>query len=364
MYTDNTISYTSVMRQASVKNAPDILRAQNLSIGYKAKGKVTPIGSALELTLQPGQFVCLLGPNGAGKSTLIRTLAGIQNPLQGKVYIGGVDVNIIQKTTLAQKLSLVLAENVQAGNLNVYTVLTLGRYPYADWFGTLRNHDKVIIKEAIRATGIEKYLDKQIHQLSDGERQKVMITRALVQDTPLIILDEPTAHLDLPNRVEIIRLLRRMARQTKKAILLSTHELDLALQTADKIWLMMPNQSLITGTPEDLILNGTFEKAFHRSGFDFCRETGTFKVNTPEDHKRIQLKGDGTLYFWTRRALEREGFHITESSETVLYIQEHHHEHCWVFESEGTAIRFNTIESIIEYLRDRFLHQESTFEKV
>jgi iron complex transport system ATP-binding protein len=328
-----------------------VLHTEKLTIGYKNKNIVRTVGHALDLTLRPGQFVCLLGPNGAGKSTLIKTLAGIQLPLEGKVFIAQEDIYTIPKNALARKLSLVLTDVVQTGNLDVYTVLTLGRYPYANWFGTLCQADTKIIIEAARATGIEKYLDKQLDQLSDGERQKVMITRALVQDTPLIILDEPTAHLDLPSRVEVMRLLRIMARQTNKAIILSTHELDLALQAADTIWLMMPNQSLISGAPEDLIINGTFEKAFSKTGFDFCRDTGTFRVNSPVEDKIIQLTGEGYTYFWTKRALEREGYRITDEAEDIVSVQQSIHICQWTLNRSGVVHHFNAVEMLLIFLR-------------
>ncbi len=329
-----------------------VLHSEKLTIGYKTKGGVRTVGHALDLTLRPGQFVCLLGPNGAGKSTLIKTLAGIQLPLDGKVFIAREDIYTIRKSELARKLSLVLTDVIPTGNLDVYTVLTLGRYPYANWFGTLSEADHKIIIEAARGTGIEHHLGKQLDQLSDGERQKVMITRALVQDTPLVILDEPTAHLDLPSRVEVMRLLRTMARHTGKAIILSTHELDLALQAADTIWLMMPNQSLLTGAPEDLIINGTFEKAFSKNGFDFCRDTGTFRVNDPDEDKIIQLTGEGYTYFWTKRALEREGYSIVSEANDIVSVQQNIHTCQWTLSRSGAQYHFNAVELLLAFLRE------------
>jgi iron complex transport system ATP-binding protein len=329
-----------------------VLHTEKLTIGYKHKNAVRTVGYALDLTLRPGQFVCLLGPNGVGKSTLIKTLAGIQLPLEGKVFIAQEDIHTIRKSELARKLSLVLTDVIQTGNLDVYTVLTLGRYPYANWFGTLNEADEKIIIEAACTAGIENYLGKHLDQLSDGERQKVMITRALVQDTPLIILDEPTAHLDLPSRVEVMRLLRTMARQTKKAIILSTHELDLALQAADAIWLMMPNQSLMTGTPEDLIINGTFEKAFRKNGFDFCRDTGTFRVNSANEDKILQLTGEGYTYFWTKRALEREGYRVTDEAQDIVSVQQTIHACQWTLSRSGMLYHFNAVEMLLAFLRE------------
>jgi iron complex transport system ATP-binding protein len=351
MYTTGTLSNTVTI--PNVRNGTvHVLHTEKLSIGYKNRDVVCTLGHALDLTLRPGQFVCLLGPNGAGKSTLIKTLAGIQRPLAGKVFIGQEDIYTIRKNALARKLSLVLTDVVQTGNLDVYTVLTLGRYPYANWFGSLCEADTKIIVEAARATGIEQHLGKQLDQLSDGERQKVMITRALVQDTPLIILDEPTAHLDLPSRVEVMRLLRTMARQTRKAIILSTHELDLALQAADTIWLMMPNQSLISGAPEDLIINGTFETAFSKNGFDFCRDTGTFRVNTPDENKTMRLTGEGYIYFWMKRALEREGYSIADDAEDIVSVQHRDHTFYCTLGRAGVLHHFNTVADLLTFLRE------------
>lgn len=327
-----------------------ILQASNLAIGYRGKQKDVRVSSQLNLTLGKGEFVCLLGPNGAGKSTLIRTLAGIQRPLSGQASIAGNNVFNISKKALSKKVSLVLTDRINSGNFSVYTLLTLGRYPYLNWFGVLGDNDKRIIHEAIAATGIEPFIDKSIFDLSDGERQKVMIARALVQDTPLIILDEPTAHLDLPNRVEIMRLLRRMVRTTGKSIILSTHELDLALQTADTIWLMMPGESLLAGTAEDLILDGTFERTFQKKGFDFCRETGCFKVNTPQDDKVIGLNADGITQFWTKRALEREGFQVHQQSACQISVGQCQ-DRQWTLNADGQVRCFDSIQALLLHLR-------------
>ncbi|MDW7694350.1 ABC transporter ATP-binding protein [Flammeovirgaceae bacterium SG7u.111] len=345
-----TLASKSTTSLNGVSQLPKILRTNDLQIGYKSKKGNKMVAEHLNLELYPGQLVCLLGANGAGKSTLMRTLAGIQAPLKGGIWLEDIDIHKVKKTELAKKLSLVLTENMTVGNLSVYSLLSLGRYPYVGWFGQLSEEDKRVIKEAVKATGIEEFLDKQISQLSDGERQKVLITRALVQDTPLIMLDEPTAHLDLPNRVEIIRLLREMARKTGKAIVLSTHELDLALQAADNIWLMMPNQSMVTGMPEDLILQGTFEKAFQKGGFDFCKETGTFKVNIPQRGKTINLKGDKAHYFWTKRALEREGFSFDENADLELNIHQNGQGTEWVLYKNGEAQKFSSVASTIRHL--------------
>ena len=290
---------------------PPILETRDLSIGYRSGKSVKTISERLNLRLYPGQLVCLLGANGAGKSTLMRTLGGLQPALGGEVLLEQHSVSSLKPADLARKLSLVLTERIEAGNLTAREVVTLGRTPYTGWLGTLTDLDYEKIDQASVSVDIENLLDRRIHQLSDGERQKVMLARALAQDTSLILLDEPTAHLDLPNRVEMMRLLHQLARQTNKAILLSTHELDLALQAADILWLMKQSGQLVSGIPEDLVLNGSFESAFAKSGFFFDKTTGTFTIHQEITTSAVHISGDPTLVFWTKRALQRDGIGTT-----------------------------------------------------
>jgi iron complex transport system ATP-binding protein len=297
----------------SRKTTP-LLKANALKIGYHPDGKQEKVvAGPLELEIYPGQLICLLGPNGAGKSTLIRTLAGLQPLLSGSTEIENSSAQQLKPADMARKISMVLTDRVPSGNLNVYSLIALGRYPHTGWLGSLRQEDKQVIQWAMAATHTAVFAERKISELSDGERQKVMLARALAQDTPLIILDEPTAHLDIANRVEMIRLLHQLARQTNKAILLSTHELDLALQAADQIWLMLPNGQVDTGVPEDLVLDGRFEAAFNREGFNFDKSTGTFRIHAGHGQK-INLVGHGPPAFWTRRALQREGYTICKEN--------------------------------------------------
>ncbi|PKQ61811.1 hypothetical protein BZG02_14385 [Labilibaculum filiforme] len=289
----------------------DILVTQNLSIGYK-QGKKDRLCllSDINLTIKRGEMVCLLGPNGAGKSTLMRTIAGIQTPLSGSTLVEGIPICDRNFKEIAQLLSIVLTERIDVGNLTVYHIVSLGRHPYTSWMGRLSEDDKEKIKWALEQVGLLHYADNFINQLSDGERQRVMIAKALAQDTPLIMLDEPTAHLDLPNRVDIMRLLHRLARETNKAILLSTHELDLALQAADIIWLMARSEPIKIGAPEDLVLNGSIEETFRNKSFNFDRKTGNFIMNY-QKKQSIQVLGNDVMGFWTQRALSREGYQVT-----------------------------------------------------
>jgi len=251
-----------------------ILQTNELHIGYHSgKREAKNIAGPLTLSLQPGEMICVLGPNGCGKSTLLRTVSGLHHPLSGTVMLSGQDIATLKPKELAKQISLVLTDNVRTGNLDVYAVIALGRYPWSGWLGILSDADKAAIDHAIRVTGTAEFLHRKIDSLSDGECQKVMLARAMAQDTPLIILDEPTAHLDLPSRIQLMRLLHKLAKETNKSILISTHELDLALQVADQIWLMDNTGHLAAGIPEELVLNGSFQRAFDKDGISFEIDT-------------------------------------------------------------------------------------------
>lgn len=330
-----------------------LLETRNLTIGYSSKKSARVIAEKLNLKLWPGQLVCLLGSNGAGKSTLMRTLAGLQPVLAGEVIIDQHLLPALKAGELAQKLSLVLTERIEAGNLTAKEVIEFGRTPYTGWLGKLTAMDHQKIHQAIVSADVVPLLNQRMHQLSDGERQKIMLARALAQDTELILLDEPTAHLDLPNRVEMMRLLHTLARQTNKAILLSTHELDLALQAADNLWLMQPDGKLVTGVPEDLVLSGAFESAFAKTGFFFDNATGTFTIHHEPGSFNIGLSGDPKMVFWTRRALQREGFRSNQHEDFQFQIIANpgNGTAVWEFSNGEFTSKFTTIETLIDSVK-------------
>lgn len=291
----------------------ELLHTRNLVTGYHQGGRrIVVSGELPELVISAGRLICLLGPNGSGKSTLLRTLAGLQPALGGRVEIQGQWG--LSSTGLAKKISLVLTDRVGGNNLDVSSLVALGRYPWSGWLGGLQETDKTAIDRAVAAAGIGELLGRKVFTLSDGENQKVMLARALAQDTPILMLDEPTAHLDLPSRIRLMRLLHRLARELDKGILLSTHELDLALQVADEVWLLEAGGVGATagfhkGTPEDLILTGIFEAVFAREDVVFDRAAGVFRI-PPEGQVQIRLEGEGVEAYWTRRALQRAGFSV------------------------------------------------------
>jgi iron complex transport system ATP-binding protein len=298
-----------------------ILTTQNLSIGYSKKGKTSIIQSDLNLRLRAGELVCLIGPNGSGKSTLLRTLASLQKPLSGKTLIDEKEISKLKHREKALLISLVLTERVEIDNTTVYNLVALGRHPHSNWWGNVTDEEDDIINEAIKMVHLEHKAHQNINELSDGERQRAMIAKALAQDTPIIMLDEPTAHLDLPNRVEIMLLLHRLAHKTQKAILLSTHELDLALQAADRIWLISNNHGVECGVPEDLVFNGFFNRAFESKAYFFNAANGNFSMNYPMT-KSVWVSGDKTRMYWTLRALARAGFMVVEDAKVHILVTE------------------------------------------
>ena len=298
-----------------------ILSTQNLTIGYHKKGKTDIIQPDLQLKLQAGELVCLIGPNGSGKSTLLRTLAGLQKPLSGKTLIDGDDAAKLSQQKKALLIALVLTERVDIENSTVHNIVSLGRHPHTPWWGNKSENENAFIQEVIEMVHLGHKTNCFLNELSDGERQRAMIAKALAQDTPIILLDEPTAHLDLPNRVEIMLLLHRLAHKTQKAILLSTHELDLALQAADRIWLISPEHGVECGVPEDLVFNGSFNRAFESKAYFFNEANGNFSMNY-QMLNNVSVSGDKTRMYWTLRALARAGYMVIENAEVKIFVTE------------------------------------------
>jgi len=326
------------------KNLP-LLQTRNLVVGYGPRA----IAGPLDLEIHAGQLICLLGPNGSGKSTLLRTLAGLQNPLEGITEIGGTPANKLPPARLAKKISLVLTDPVRNSNLTVYSLVALGRYPWSGWLGILNETDKAIVARAIDAAGISSFSDRKLSTLSDGESQKVMLARALAQDTPLMMLDEPTAHLDLPSRIQLMQLLHQLTRLTNKGILITTHELDLALQVADEAWLLQSGKQFHRGAPEDLVLNGIFEAAFEKEGIRFDKANGTFTMHR-ENERWVTLTGTGATAFWTKRALTRQGFTITglhREGVPCISISEEGGTANWTLEFNGHTQKHGTIAELL-----------------
>jgi iron complex transport system ATP-binding protein len=254
-----------------------ILSTANLSIGYATKKEKNVIAENLNLNLKQGKLIALIGANGIGKSTLLRTLSGIQKPILGTVLLNEKDIFVYNPIDLAQNLSLVLTEKLPASNLTVFELVALGRQPYTNWIGKLSEEDFKKINHALALTQIEHLKDKKHFEISDGQLQKVLIARALAQDTDLIILDEPTTHLDLLHKVSVFKLLKKLASETNKCILFSTHDIDLAIQLSDEM-IVMTEKNVIQDEPCNLISKGIFNTLFENENIFFDAEKGKFVI--------------------------------------------------------------------------------------
>ncbi|MBC7607592.1 MAG: ABC transporter ATP-binding protein [Burkholderiales bacterium] len=256
-----------------------ILQTFNLNIGYISKKEKNTIASNIDLSLEKGKLIALIGANGTGKSTLLKTITGIQKPISGKVFLNEKVIHELVPLTLAQNLSVVLTEKLPPSNLTVWELIALGRQPYTNWIGTLTDNDIAKINEAITLTQIEHLISKKYYEISDGQLQIVLIARALAQDTPLIILDEPTTHLDLLHKVILFKLLKKLTQETGKCILLSTHDIDMAIQLSDEMIIMTP-ENTVQDQPCNLITKGSFNTLFMDEHIVFDCEKGKFVITS------------------------------------------------------------------------------------
>ena len=260
-------------------NNNNILSTSNLSIGYKTKGTTNTIAKNLNLNLKEGKLIALIGANGVGKSTLLKTITGIQKPISGTVLLHEKNILELDSLTLAQNLSVVLTEKLPSSNLTVWELIALGRQPYTNWIGRLTETDIAKINEAIALTQIGHLTTKRHYEISDGQLQIVLIARALAQDTPLIILDEPTTHLDLLHKVVLFKLLKKLTQETGKCILFSTHDIDMAIQLSDEMIIMTP-ENVVQDQPCNLIMKGSFNTLFEDDHIVFDSEKGKFVITS------------------------------------------------------------------------------------
>ena len=254
-----------------------ILNTENLSIGFKTKKKDIVVASNINFELEQGQLIGLVGANGIGKSTLLRTLIKVQPSLTGSIFLNKKILKETSTIDLAKQLSIVLTEQLTSKNLSVYDLVALGRHPYTNWIGNLTEEDRQKVDEAISLVNISELKDKRCYELSDGQLQKGMIARALAQDTDIIVLDEPTTHLDMYHKAYILKLLQKLTKETSKTILFSSHEIDLAIQLCDTM-IVMINDNIICDQPCNLIEKGVFNSLFPEDMIAFDTKTGSFKI--------------------------------------------------------------------------------------
>ncbi|MES2241123.1 MAG: ABC transporter ATP-binding protein [Bacteroidota bacterium] len=261
-----------------MSNTTTILQATKISIGYTHKKEQRVVAADIDLSLKKGKLIALVGANGIGKSTLLRTITGIQKTLSGTVLLNEKNIHEMNALALAKNLSVVLTEKLPPSNLTVFELVALGRQPYTNWIGTLTDEDTEKVENALKLTQIEHLTTKKHYEISDGQLQKVLVARALAQDTPLIILDEPTTHLDLFHKVALFKLLKKLTQETQKCILFSTHDIDMAIQLSDEM-IIMTAETIIQDQPCNLISKGSFNTLFKDEHIVFDADKGKFIIS-------------------------------------------------------------------------------------
>ena len=296
-----------------------IIYTKSLSAGYRKRKSVTTVLRNVDLELHEGELVSLLGANGAGKSTLIRTICGLQPALSGRVMVGDKDVEHLTPRQLSKTIALVTTERTFAGGLTVSELVGLGRHPHTGFLGRLDEHDRQIVATAIEKVGISHKSESYVAELSDGERQKVMIAKALAQEAPVIILDEPTAFLDVASRVEVLQLLHDLARNERRTILISSHDIQQSMALSDRLWIVSDSGEIVSGVTEDLILADKISLLFSNRNVAFDPATGDF-LTTRKGARQITLKADSAeLNKWIANALRRNDLLACEADNPQIY---------------------------------------------
>lgn len=323
------------------------IELKQLSVGYQQQGE-TPVEvlKGVNLSAAPGEMVALIGSNGIGKSTLLRTLAGFQPWFNGDVLIKGRSLKTLNAGETARTMSFVSTEIVRVPNLTVFDMVAYGRFPYTNWIGMLTEEDRFIVSDAIRKVGLDGFERRPIMQISDGERQRAMIARALAQDTPVIILDEPTAYLDVSNKYEIFHLLQLLAFEKKKTVVLSTHDLNIALREVDKLWLIAPEGNY-QGAPEDAVLKGWLNQLFRNEHIGFDEQEGEFFFKK-DFRAKVKVEGQGMPLTWTLRALNRKGYQIVMQAKPDFRVVAGENE--WEVVLNDKTKKFNSIYQLLAYL--------------
>ncbi|MEA1872913.1 MAG: ABC transporter ATP-binding protein [Bacteroidota bacterium] len=290
------------------KSHTTYLKGQNLTMGYRHSGKTEIILENLNLQANASELIGLIGRNGSGKSTLLRSLMGMLPLMQGELWLSDQPIQGFTPKQKARKIAYVEASANLPGNLRVHEIVAYGRYPYASLLWKQDVKAKSEVQLAMEQMDVLHLADRQLHQISDGERQRCMLARALAQDTPVILLDEPAAHLDIANRYELMKMLRKLADEQNKCIIMSSHDLDIMLNYTDKLWLIH-QKNIISQAPEDMVIENNIDLLVDASNLKFSMENAKFQMQG-NSRGQLCLKGNGLVFQWTKRALQRIGFEI------------------------------------------------------
>ena len=330
-------------------NLKDILTFNSLKIGYTSGKHENVLLPPLKANARRGDLIALIGRNGIGKSTLLKTLAGLQPNLGGEIKYNGKNIRDYSRIELAQKVGYISTEIVKVSNMSVYDLVSLGRFPHTNWIGKIDKKNHEIIMDSIEKTGLKPLINRFVSEISDGERQRAMIARIFAQDTGIMVMDEPTAFLDIGSKYEILHLMHNLSQQNDKTIIFSTHDLNMAMSQSDKIWLLLDNE-LIEGAPEDLMMKGAFDHIFDSSHVQFNSDHGTFSF-LQEGRGDIYVVGQGKLRHWTEKAVIRAGFSLSgmETNPQILIPSDKNNK--WQFLTTNLTIEFGTIYELINYLR-------------
>jgi iron complex transport system ATP-binding protein len=325
-----------------------ILSTDSLRIGYFSGNIENTLLSPLNASADRCELIAVIGRNGIGKSTLLRTLTGLQKPLGGEIFYLGKNIRDYPRIELAKIVSYISTEIVRVSNMSVYDLVALGRFPYTNWIGKIEKHDNEKILEALEKTSMQSFRSKFILELSDGERQKAMIARIMAQDTEIMVMDEPTAFLDIASKYEILHLMHRLSGNNGKTIIFSTHDLQMAINQADKIWLLLDDK-LIEGSPEDLMITGAFDHLFDSSTVFFNSEDGTFSFRN-DTKGSIYIEGEGTTRHWTEKAVNRAGFSVSKEKSFPYLIIPTGSNKNWQLSTGAFIQEFNSVYDLITYL--------------
>ncbi len=330
----------------------DCLELVDVQTGYLQDKGEKLVSKNLNLKIRQGELVALMGANGCGKSTLLYSIAGLLPLLGGSIMLHDEELQALSPRDLAKKISLVLTEDIPNKQILVRELVELGRYPYTNYYARLTAEDKACVERAVQSCHLEALLERRFFELSDGERQRVLIARALAQDTPLILLDEPMAHLDLPTRLELILMLQELVAGMNKTMLISTHEIDFAVQWFDRICLMNQDGELQVGCPEDLVLNGAFQQAFVHEGLVYDALDNSFSIESSSE-KKIRLEGKAGLHYtWTKKALKRIAYTVIEdnSSDDVSDCVSLQEDESWLLLRADKSYACSCLEEVLSHL--------------